>query len=222
MRFAKLVLLLAVITLLSPAVKAQRTEITVEFTEQFFDALLDAVFQSGGPPEFSIAASEMPVSSVPALAFGPSAPQCSERIKLLRENNGVRTAVRFRNGQILAPLAFTGSYNPPLVGCVGFNGYAETDLQLDFDAAGNKLVARARVNNVSLNGTGGLGGSVIAKLVQSAIDRKINPIEILSLEKLSFAIPIKSGSGLTMKATAVRHEILDGKLIVRIVYDFVK
>ena len=36
----------------------------------------------------------------------------------LREMNGVRTAVRFREGKVYVPLAFSGMYSPPFVGCV--------------------------------------------------------------------------------------------------------
>ena len=86
--------------------------------------------------------------------------------------NGVRTAVRFRDGKILAPLAFSGSYNPPFVGCVPFSGWAESVIDLEFDQNSQRLIARARVLNVNLNGTGGIGGSVVAKLVQGSIDKK--------------------------------------------------
>ncbi|MEO6589674.1 MAG: hypothetical protein ABIP06_10245, partial [Pyrinomonadaceae bacterium] len=40
--------------LLASAAKAQTAEITIQLNEQFFDALLDALFQNGGSPEFPI------------------------------------------------------------------------------------------------------------------------------------------------------------------------
>ena len=149
-------------------------------------------------------------------------PICKEAILLLRENNGLRTAVRFRDGKIYAPLAFSGNYSPPFVGCVPFSGYAETNIALEFDQDSQRLIARAKVLNVSLNGTGGVGGTVIAKLVQSAIDKKINPIEIIRMDKLSFLLPVQNGSNLRMKATGIRHEVENGTLKIQIAYEFSK
>ena len=76
--------------------------------------------------------------------------------------------------------------------------------------------------NVNLNGSGGVGGNLIAKMVQSSIDRKVNPIEIVNLDKVSFAVPIQNAPGLKMKAVGIRHEISNGTLNVHIAYEFVK
>jgi hypothetical protein len=204
------------------AVPAQRTEITITLNEQFFDTVIDALFQGGGPPEFSLAASQGTRDGVrfSNAAFGAS--ECRETIRLSRENEGVRTAVRFREGRISAPLAFNGSYNPPLVGCVDFAGWAETNIDLEFDQQGQRLVATARVSDVSLNGTGGLGGSVIARMVQSAIDRKVNPIEVIRLDKISFMLPIQNSGNLRMRAVGVRHELANGAINVHIAYELTK
>src|SRR5688572_28989624 len=110
-----LVLLLSVFS-----VPAQRPEVTITLNETFFDGVLDALFQNAGPIEFSIASNDGPNSrrSIKALSFSETRrASCKEVIQLHRENNGVRTAVRFREGKIHAPLAFTGNYNPPFVGC---------------------------------------------------------------------------------------------------------
>ena len=216
---------LAVLFLISAA-SAQKTEITISLNEQFFDALLDAIYQNSSPIEFSIASNgktehRLKSSNISAFAV-VERPPCKEAIQLLRENNGVRTAVRFRDGKVYAPLAFTGNYNPPFIGCVAFSGYAETNIELEFDPDSQRLIARAKVLNVSLNGTGGVGGSVIAKLVQSSIDKKINPIEIIRMDKLSFMLPIQNGANLRMKATGIRHEIESGILKIHIAYEFSK
>jgi hypothetical protein len=215
---------------------AQRAEVAITLNEHFFDTVVDALFQNGAPPEFAIAENR------PAFDAGPgdvgrdsiagarsasfistsSAPPCRESIRLQREMDGVRTAVRFREGKIYAPLAFTGNYNPPLVGCVAFAGWAESNIDLVFDEANQRVVANARVLNVSLSGTGGVGGSVIARMVQSSIDRKINPIEIFRMDKLSFLVPIQNSAQMRMRAVGVRHEIADGTLIVHIAYEFSK
>lgn len=207
--------------LLFSAAQAQKTEITISLNEQFFDALLDAVYQNSSPIEFSIASSSEARTPPNVSAFAPSG-SCKQVIQLLRENNGVRSAVRFRDGKIFAPLAFSGNYSPPFVGCVAFAGYAETNIGLEFDQNGQRLIARANVLNVALNGTGGVGGSVIAKLVQSSIDKKINPIEIIRMDKMSFIVPVQNGGNLRMKATGMRHEIENGVLKIHIAYEFLK
>jgi hypothetical protein len=132
----------------------------------------------------------------------------------------MRTAVRFREGKIYAPIAFTGSYNPPLIGCVQFSGWAETNIELQFDQQRNRLVGHATILNVSLNGTGGIGGSLVAKLVQNAIDRKVNPVEILDVGRLSFLLPVKNSNNLRMQATGVTYDVAGGQLNVHVQFAF--
>lgn len=222
---------------LASAARAQTAEVTIQLNEQFFDALLDAVFKNAGPLEYPIAAAETRRPAVrnsnaarfaSAFAAEPirnkksALENCKETIRLQREIDGVQTAVRFRDGRIYAPIAFAGSYNPPLIGCVDFAGVAETNIELEFDAARRALVGRARVLNVNLSGTGGVGGSLVARIVQNSIDRRINPIEILSTDKVSFIVPVQNAGSLKMRATGIRHEITPGALSVRISYEFQK
>ena len=107
---------------------AQRPEVSIILNEAFFDAALDAVFQSGRRWN-SPSPVRRPVRSHlrrhPYLPSLPGLVPAAETIKIQREINGVRTAVRFREGKILAPLAFSGNYNPPFLGCVAFSGWAE-------------------------------------------------------------------------------------------------
>lgn len=239
-----LIALFVVVIFATASFAQQKAEVTISLNEAFFDAALEGLFQTGTPLEFSIAETsvnrrdaetqrklERGSTFIPAshhvidLSASPrhqgESTECSETIKIQREINGVRTAVRFRDGKILAPLAFSGSYNPPFVGCVPFSGWAESVVDLEFDQNAQRLVARARVTNVNLNGTGGIGGSVVAKLVQSSIDKKVNPIELFQLSKLSFAVPVK-GSELQMKATGVRHELQNGAVNVIVSYEFTR
>jgi hypothetical protein len=234
-------------------VKAQAAEVSVALNEQFFDALLDAIFKNFNTPEFPLAKKDFQVEK-PELAFNnrnlkpfvfrskfthfnfqsdassggfrsatKTKTKCNESVRLLRESDGVRTAVRFRDGKIYAPIAFSGSYNPPLVGCIDFQGWAETNIDLEYDRQNRKLVGRLRVLNVNLGGITNLASGVLSRLVQSSIDRKINPIEILQIDKLSFVVPVQNVNGaLKMKATGVRHEINNGVLNVHIGYEFSK
>jgi hypothetical protein len=84
------------------------------------------------------------------------------------------------------------------------------------------LFGRARVLNVNLSGAGGIGSALLARMVQGSIDKRINPIQILALEKISFVVPIQNAGSLRMKANGIRHEIANGVLNVRISYEFQK
>ena len=211
---------------------AQTAEVTVSLNEHFFDVLLDALFKNFNPPEFPLAANspKSEVRSMKSKAAVSSFQEnnsgnrnCDESIRLQREMDGVRTAVRFRDGKIYAPLAFSGSYNPPLIGCVDFQGWAEANIDLEFDRQSQKLIGKIRVLNVQLSGTGGVGSSLITRLVQSSIDKKVNPIEILPTDKLSFLVPIQNANGsLQMKSVGIRTELGNGFLNIYIAYQFSK
>lgn len=238
-----------IILIFASLAKAQTAEVSVALNEQFFEALLDAIFKNFNAPEFPLAANteeireqkrnenekKILVSGLqspyrliadqsPETTYQNAAPvNCNESIRLLRDIGGVRTAVRFRDGKIYAPIAFSGSYNPPFVGCINFEGWAETNIDLEYDRQSRKLVGRVRVLSVNLGGAANLASGVLSRLVQSSIDKKINPIEILQIDKLSFIVPIQNAGGsLKMKATAVRHEITNGTLNVHIAYEFQK
>ena len=215
--FAAVVLVLVLFS----AVMAQKPEVTVTFNEPFFDALLDSAFQNLDPIEFPLAASDHKGAATFQQAAFSSRAVCPQTVRILREINGVRTATRFREGKIYVPIAFTGSYSPPFVGCVEFSGWAESNIDLEFDQAGQRLIGRIRVLNVNLNGTGGVGGTVVARLIQTAIDKRYNPLEIISLERMSFLLPIR-GTRLKARAVSARPELGSGLLTVRIGYVFEK
>lgn len=206
--------------------RAQTAEVMIQLNEPFFDALLSAVFKDSKPLEFPISRLNFPPKNVGGslvASFGEAkngAPFCNESIRLLREVDGVKTTVRFRDGRIFAPIAFAGNYNPPLIGCVDFSGVAETDIELEFDKSKQTLIGRAKVQNVNLSGAGGVGSSLIARFVQGSIDKKINPINILQMDKVSFAVPIQNAGTVRMKAVGMRHEIANGALNVYISYQF--
>ncbi|HMS39378.1 MAG TPA: hypothetical protein PKE69_04075 [Pyrinomonadaceae bacterium] len=210
--------------------RAQTADVTIQLTEPFFEAVLDSMFKNSEPPEFPLAFNssdfQLPTSVFQNIGFMRQATktdqkiQCRETIKLQRQMDGTKTAVRFRNGQISAPIAFSGNYNPPLIGCIDFSGVAETLINLEYDENKQTLVGRARVTSVNMSGTGGVGSGVLARMVQNSIDKKVNPINILATDKISFAVPIQNGGTVRMKATNVRPEIQNGFLNVIISYQF--
>ncbi len=229
-------LVLAVLLLISSA-QAQQADVNIQLNEQFFDALLDAIFKNSNPPEFPLSkndstfriedsrsvlgASFTEISNPESQIRNPKS-ACPDSIKLQREIDGTRTAVRFREGRVMAPIAFTGNYSPPFIGCVEFAGVAETAIDLEFDAARQALVGRARVLSVNMSGAGGIGSGLLAGMVQGSIDKKINPIPIIALDRISFIVPIQNAGSLKMKAVGIKHEIGGGVLNVRISYEFQK
>lgn len=207
----KVLSLLFSVILFASFAQAQTAEVGVFLNEKFFEALLDTLLKGNNPPEFSL--TQMSNNSGESQG-------CRESIRLQREVSGTKTAVQLRDGQIFAPLAFTGSYNPPLVGCLNFSGVAETKIDLEFDQTRQALVGRASVLNVNLSGTNGMGGSVLTRLVQNVIDQRINPIEILKMDKVSFTVPVQNSGSLQMKAVGMRHQVNNGSLNVYITYRF--
>lgn len=206
MKFRIAVLCLSLLTF-SFAGFAQRADVRLSLDEAFFDAALDSVFANFDPPSFPIKAE--PTSG------------CDESVKVVREMNGVRTSVRFRNGVVNVPLAFNGHYSAPFLGCMEFAGWADSNIDLEFDRESRRLVGRVHVQTVNLNGTGGIGGSTIAKALQSSIDKRM-PIEIAKLDALSFAFPIRNNGNLRMKVVGLRPEITNGRLELVITFEFQK
>ena len=192
----------------------QAGEVVVVLNEGIFNALLEAMFTLPNPPAFPLGNSS-----------GGGNKNCANQIALAREMNGTRTAVRFQAGRILAPVAFSGAYSAPLIGCLRFEGWAETNLNLSFDQAKQALTARVEVKAVHLKKIPTLFGDGVTGLVQDALDARVNPIEILRADQLSARLPMtKTGSGasLRLRAREVRHEVLPNELRLRILYEFVR
>ena len=187
-RFRAFGFLAVLVLALSAAAYGQRTEITISLGEQFFETVIDSVFAHAAPPEFSIAgssASRGPLANEPWSALTISYPRSfcpNQRWPAKRRSRfGVRIPAferqfYFETAAFPLRLRSRGGYNPPLVGCVQFAGCGN-DPRPRIRRTRPAAHRSCRVTNVNLNGTGGVGGSVIARLVQSSIDRKINPIE---------------------------------------------
>ena len=104
--------ILAVLLLIFTA-QAQTAEVTLQLNEQFFDTLLDAIFKNTNPPEFPLSdknpksETQSPKSGLVGNSFVENK-ACTESIKLQREVDGTRTAVRFRDGDVW-PRKFAGA-----------------------------------------------------------------------------------------------------------------
>src|SRR5688500_2777727 len=184
-------------------------EVVVVLSEAFLDSLLVAVASMPEPPSFP-------------LSKGGSA-NCESRVQLLPEAAGARTGVRFVEGRVTAPVAFRGSYEAPLVGCLRFEGWADAAFELEFDRARQALGARVRVRDLKLkNVPMSLVGAGLTGLVQDAIAYRVNPVEILRAEQLGARIPVPRGGGeLRLRARDVGHEVSGKELRLRIHYEIV-
>ena len=208
-------------------------EVTVTLNEQFFNSLLDAIFTRLRAPRYplSLTSKDAKVNEESAaLLKSPEfnlshasvkADTCESVVVLEREMSGVRTQVRFENGRVVAPLAFKGNYSMALIGCINFQGWAETVINLDFDRERQVLSARVTVEEIHLSNIPSLANGALVRLVQNSIDSRINPIEILQATQLSARLPIAgSGGALRMRATEIRPEVVSGALSLHIFYEF--
>jgi hypothetical protein len=188
---------------------APAAEATVTVNEQFLNSFLDAMFENLREP------------SVPLSSGGQDS--CVSEIRLKREVNGVRTAVHFENGHVVGPLAFAGAYSSTLLGCFEFSGWADSEINLSFDAQRQALVARFNLRDIHLNDVPSLASGPVLNIVQNTIDRRYNPVELLTLEQLSARVNVQpAGGALRLRATEVRPEITSNALALHITYEFVK
>ena len=187
-------------------------EATITVNEQFLNSFLTAIFDNLQEP------------SMP-LTLGGAAPsaECASEIRLKREVAGVRTAVHFENGRIVGPLAFAGAYSASYLGCIEFSGWADSEVNLEFNSERRALVARFRLRDIHLNDVPALANGPLVTMVQTAIDRRYNPVDLLTLEQLSTRVNIQPAKGaLQLRAKEIRPEITPSGLTLHITYEFVK
>ena len=194
------------------AANGPTAEATVTINEQFLNSFLTAMFDNLNEPS-------MPLN----VGGAQSSSQCASEIRLKREVNGTRTAIRFENGKAVGTLAFSGAYNASLVGCIEFTGSADTDVNIDYDASRGAVVARFHVREIHLNNTPAMLNGPLLTMVQNVIDRRYNPADLFTLDKLSTRVEIQpAGGALQLRAREVRTEITPSALTLHIVYEFVK
>lgn len=187
---------------------APAAEATVTVNEQFVNSALEGIFDHLREP------------SVPISSGGSG---CASEIRLKREVAGVRTAIHFENGRAVGPLAFSGAYYSSLLGCVEFSGWADSEINLSFDANRRAVIARFHLREIHLSDMPALANGPVLNLVQSTIDRRYNPVELFTLDQLSTTVSIpQAGGALRLKATSIRTEITPNALALHVSYEFVK
>jgi hypothetical protein len=216
----------------APAGEALPSTVVVSLGDGFVNELLAAVFRDLSPPTFNLASTiRDPALIMPPANAGnaDSTPRftnaafqggCTNSVTLAQESGNVKTQVQFANGNIGAPLVFSGSYN--LLGnCMQFKGWAQTSIQLSFDQPSQTLYGRVNVEGVNLEGVNPAANNFVTVFVRNAIDSRINPLEILRPSQLQLMIPAKASNG-SVKAQVkeVRSEAQDGLLRLHITYEF--
>jgi hypothetical protein len=188
--------------------------VVISLDQNLVDAVLATTFNGLGTPTFQLG--ELRSEQFKFAAFQGG---CTNSITLIPEGSGVKTGVQFRNGEILAPLAFTGSYS--LGSCIQFKGWAQTRIKLSFEEAKQTVYGIVDVQGVNLEGVNPIANNFITVFVQSAINQRVNPLVLVSEPQLSLLIPVKASNG-SVKAHAkdVRAEILDGSLKLHLIYEF--
>lgn len=202
-------------------------EVEVVLNEQFLNSVLDAMFMLPRAPAFPLSIARAHDSDGGSTETNrreaSNANGCVSEVTLAREINGTHTAVRFQEGRILVPVAFKGSYSNVLVGCLKYQGWAETNIDLAFDQERQLLTAHINVRELHLEGIPSLLNNPITGLVQNAIDARVNPVGVLRAEQLAARIPIAAAGGaLLLRAKEVRHEVVGDKLRLRIFYEIIR
>jgi len=193
--------------------------VVVSLSNSFFDGLLGTIFTELGPPSFQLgsAGGQSATGEIQKAAFQGG---CTNTITLAHEGSNTKTQVQFAGGKISAPLAFSGNYN--LLGnCTALKGWAQTTIELSFDQPRQTLYGRINVEGVNLENVAPFANTFVTVFVRTAIDSRVNPIEILRPQQLQMVLPVQASGG-SVKANVkdVRAEVQDGSLRLHITYDF--
>ncbi|HEU4835910.1 MAG TPA: hypothetical protein VFS90_15890 [Pyrinomonadaceae bacterium] len=191
--------------------------VVIALDQSFIDAVLATTFSGLGTPTFQLGQSRNGSERIEQALFQGG---CTNTITLLAEGSGVKTGVQFRNGNVYAPMAFTGSYN--LAGsCMQFKGWAQNKIRLSFDQEKQTVFGYVDVEGVNLEGVNPIANNFVTVFVQGAINQKVNPLVLVSEPQLSLQIPVKASNGaVKARAKDVRAEILDGSLKLYLIYEF--
>ncbi len=176
----------------------------VELDEQFFGALLDSIFRDLNKPAFPPVAGE----------------GCQNQVVIEPNAGDVKTGVLMRDGKVIVPLAFSGTYN--LLGnCQNLRGTAEAGLDFRFAPEEQTLYGQLNVAGVNLEGMSPVLSGFVTAFVQGAINQRVNPLVLLRGQQLTLAIPVQAAAGtLQAHAREVHQEAKDGKLRLLVTYDF--
>jgi hypothetical protein len=124
------------------------------------------------------------------------------------------------NGQVQVPIAFTGNFNA-FGNCFNFNGWSLANFELRFDDQQQAVLGQINVQTVNLDGVAPVVSGLITPLVQSTLNQRVNPVQILRGDQIALKVPIKStDSTLQARVKDVRAEVKENTLFLHIIYNF--
>lgn len=189
--------------------------------QDFFNNVLQTIFRDMNAPSFPLNIGENFKEDPNAVQYGlQQGNQCDGKIVLLPEGSGVKTGLQFQNDQIAAPLAFQGSAS--VFGqCVNFTGWAQANMSLRYDAAQQTVFGTINVETVNLDGVAPFVSGFVTPLVQTTLNQRVNPIQILQGQQIALNLPIAAtGGNLQAKVSDVRADVKDNALNLYVIYDF--
>jgi hypothetical protein len=197
---------------------------TIALNQQFFDSILGTIFRDMNAPAFPLGSNQNSFQREnwqPSFtAFQQPEGGCDSKITLKPEGSGVTTGVRLENGKIYAPLAFNGS-KYLLGNCMQFAGWAQANLNINFDETQQTVFGQIEVETVNLDGISPIVGGIVTPFVQSSLNQRVNPITILRGQQIALNLPIAAAAGtLNARVKDVRSDIKDNALNLYITYDF--
>lgn len=183
--------------------------------EEFFNHVLATILRDMKPPAFPLG-----LSGNADASNTQAPPECPSSITILPEGSGAQTSIRFDNDRISAPLAFSGSYNS-IFGCLQFTGWAQANMALNYDSSQQSVFGQLNVETVNLDGVNPVISSFMTPIVQSTINNRVNPIQVLRGEQIALNMPVAaSGGNLLANVKDVRAEVKDKALNLYVTYEF--
>lgn len=205
----------------APDVSVAAGSALIMLRQEFFNEALSKIFKDMNRPSFpvTLAGEKSGNSDFQYAVFKDSSP-CDGKITVLPEGSGVQTSVRFENNRISVPLAFSGSYNSP-VGCFQFTGWAQTNMELRFDNTQQAVFGRINIETINLDGVNPILSGFVTPIVQTTLNNRINPIQILNGKQIAINLPIAStGGNLSAQVKDIRAEFKDNALNLYVIYAF--
>lgn len=184
----------------------------IQLKQEFFTPVLQALLRQENAPTFPLSLSGQTDQPVDQITCG--------KITLKSEGSGTTTTVKMENGQILVPIAFNGNFSV-LGNCYEFSGWAQADLELRFDDAQKIVFGQINVQTVNLDGVPPVASGLITPIVQSTLNNRVNPVQILRGDQIVLNIPVKAtNTNLRGQVGDVRAEIKENTLFLYVTYNF--
>jgi len=191
--------------------------------QDFFNQILQTIFRDMNAPSFPLnLTGQNNAENREVVRYGllQNANGCEGKITLLPEGSGVQTGLRFEDNRLAAPLAFSGSTSV-FGSCVQFTGWAQANLELRYDAGQQSVFGQINVETVNLDGVVPVISSFVTPIVQSTINQRVNPIQVLQGKQIALNVPINATNGnLQANVKDVRAEVKDNALNLYVIYDF--